>query len=702
MPPKTTPSARTLFYRPSAAQVEAAGDTLFRKFVNKRHNLLLRDYWELHRWSTDKVEQFWEALWSYGGIIGSFQPGKLFDPSFPMDKPNPNLINARMNFCENMLLSHSNARSNFPAVTAVTEPDPKLSHGTKEYLQSTFSKSYTFAELYNEVHRAAEALRSMGVTPGDRVATYAPSNAEAIVLLLATAAIGGVFSSCPAEFGVKATLDRLTQIEPKVLLTADEYRYNGKSYKIYPNLLEILEALPSVKNVIVVGQLQYCRSPAESLPRSPYGGKWQSWGEFVHQGAVAAKGQSEIDFYRGPAMAPLYVLYSSGTTGKPKAIVHTVGGMVLSSKLCNLLHYNFKAGDSFLQFSTLGWMMFNLATSTLGTGTTMVVYDGSPLKPLSILFDLVDHYQISVIGVSPRYLQTLDTAGYIPNDHHSLKSLVRIATAGSVLKADLYDWIRANLGKSVWINNASGGTDICNLFVGPVPSLAIYHSEMQAPILGMLLESWDDEGKPIIDGQGEMVISRPFPNAPLGFWGDDDGVRYKEAYYEAFSRPVWTQGDWIEVSSITGGVTIFGRSDGVLNPAGVRFGSSELYNVVEELREWVEDSIAVGQKILGGDERVILFVKPKGSKLTSQLQEKIRKAISKNLSPRHIPAKIIHCQKIPYTTNGKKLEVATKKLVNGVPLSKINITSAEDPEALKFFINHPELKIEGPVMKAKL
>ncbi|GAA5848329.1 hypothetical protein JCM8547_004479 [Rhodosporidiobolus lusitaniae] len=682
------PSVRTLFWQPDAQEVEDAPDTRFRKWLLENKGVKTRNYHELQRWSVGNSDAFWTAIYEYCGVVGErTDPNCLFDASKPMANYNPQLIRAKMNYAENMLLAHPYARSSHRALVSLIEP-AGLSASD---LDAAVTRSLSFEEFYQEVRVVAHALRTrFNVKPGDRVAAFSPSNAEAVIFCLATLAVGGVWSSAPSEFGVRAVLERLEQIEPVVLLSADSYRYNGKQLPIYPKLVEILEKLPSVKNVVVVGQLNKDREPREAFPQDRKGREWWTWNQTVEMGKAAP---TEISFHRGSAMDPVWVLYSSGTTGKPKAIVHSVGGMVLSQKMVHTLHNSIGPGDSQMTFSTLGWMMWNHMVGSLGVGCAVIAYDGSPFAPsASTIWALAEKLKITVLGLSPRYISTLEANGYSPKKEYDLKHVRQIQLAGSVLEGRLYDWMRENIHEK-----------ICNLFVGAVRSMPIYHGELTTISLGMDLESWDDDGNHAVDRQGDMVVCKPFPNMPIGFWplNEEGRARYRAAYYEAYPHKqpaVWTHGDWIEVSSLTGGVMVYGRSDGVLNPGGVRFGSSEIYSVVEKIEE-IEDCLAIGQKLPDGDERFVLFVKPVKAPLTTTVKDKIKASIRANLSTRHVPAVIVELAKIPYTTNGKRLEVPTKKLVNGVKYDSLNLSSAEDPECLRVFVNHPELVL---TVKAKL
>ncbi|KZO89781.1 acetoacetyl-CoA synthetase [Calocera viscosa TUFC12733] len=692
------PRVGDLFSVPSKEKIESSKVNTFRLFVNHRYGLSLRNVWDVHAFSVDRPQEFWQGLWDFLGFIGERIPGKpLFDSSKPIYETR-DTIHARLNWTENMLLAHSNARSHSRlAVISATEPvDGK----------PCFSVKWTWKQLHQDVLKASESLLKLGVKEGDRVAAYSPNNGEAVIMLLACAAIGAIWSSCPTDFGTKATLERLQQIEPVILLSADRYRYGGKVVPIYPKLEEIVKSLASsrLRHIVVVGQLDPTREPSEPL-RVPGNVKYHTWCGFLDTAKTLPK---EISFNRGSAMRPLWILYSSGTTGKPKAIVHTAGGMLLGIGASHSLHSNMGCETTYFQFTTLGWMMWNYQVSTLSLGCTIITFDGSPLKPLSVLWDLIDEHSATYLGISPRYLQVLLSSNYCPREKHSLKTLDTLGTAGAPVKPELYVFMDNEIKKDVFINNSSGGTDICSIFVGASISLPTYCGEIQMPAFGCRIEAWDDSGNRVPDGQeGNMVCVQPIPNEPLCFWNDPGDKRYRATYFEEYvENSIWYQGDWICIGKETKGINMLGRSDGVLNPAGVRFGSAELYAIVEQMKDEVDDCLAVGQKV-GFDERVILFVKtPNNQPLQQSTVKCIQDAIRSGLSNRHVPAVILQAPNLPYTANMKRCEVAVKKVVNGTPVDKVNRSAMANPEALDWFIDRPELRLDEAgvrdIVKAKL
>ncbi|KAK9896753.1 acetoacetyl-CoA synthase [Cystobasidium minutum MCA 4210] len=689
------------FWTPSEAEVEEASLTKFRQFVNDRHNLALRDYWELWRWSTGSPEEmndFWTAVWDFTGVVGEKGRAPLFNAAVPIYETRRFCTNARLNWAENMLLGHPHARSKeHLAVISLIEPaDAKASR--EQQAQQAHIRSLTFEDLYIEVAQAAGALRKLGVRQGDRVAAVTSNNAEAVVMVLATTAIGAIWSSVAPEFGVSSILERFVQLRPKVLLVCDRYRAAGKQHDVVPKMEEVVKALKPVglETVVIVGQLEKDRRPTGPSVNVD-GIRTIAWPDFLDRTA------NNVPFVRVLGNTPLWVLYSSGTTGKPKAIIHGHCGMVLAIKQGGPLHSALSEKDVHLQITTTGWMMWNHMVNHLCIGATILTYDGNPLVPNKlILFDFIERYKVTSFSLSPRYLQVLLQGNLRPNRSHKTSSLRSICSAGSPLKPDLYEYIKSAIGH-VYIQNVSGGTDVCAGLVGGCPVLPIYAGKIQCAWLGVALVAYGEDGSPVPQGgEGDLVIEKPMPFMPLGFLGDDaNDSRLKDAYFNHYSHTsVWYHADHVAIDE-NGGITMLGRSDGVLNPQGVRFGSAELYAVVEEMKDEVDDCIAIGQKTPDGDERVILFVKPMSAGgLDQKLVRRIQDAITAKLSRRHVPAKIIECPEIPYTVNGKRVEVAVKKIVNGTSPSKLNTSGLANAGALQWFVNLPELAF-SPVL-AKL
>ncbi|KAK4047059.1 hypothetical protein OIV83_005622 [Microbotryomycetes sp. JL201] len=650
------------WWEPTPSEIERAELTRFMRYCNGRFNLDMRDFWDLWRWSTSEADQmndFYTALWDWRRIQGDKGPAPLFDATRRIQDTHLHVPHARVNFAENVLLGHSSARSKSKlAIIARIEPPA----GSDYSKIPPAVRQLTYDELYLEVAQVASRFRSLGLGPGSRVAALTPNNAEAIVVLLAASSIGAIFSSVSPEFGAKSILERLTQFQPRVLLTSDYYRANGQDFGVLGKLLQIVPALRStgLTTVIIVGQLESNRQP--SCLAELDGVTVSSYFDFLDRSA------GPIRFERLPGCSPLWVLFSSGTTGRPKAIVHSAIGMLFAEGIA-AMHHGKSADDVLLQVTTTGWMMWNTVVMSLLNGSTVIAYDGNPFFPSkTTLFDLIDEHNVTYFSTSPRYLQLLLSGGFKPRQSHRLERLKLLACAGSPLKPELYDYIRDEI-KAVFIANSSGGTDVCGGIVAAVPTLPIYAGVIQGPMLGCAVAVYDDAANKIDLGEGDLVIERPMPNMPLGFLHDADRTKFLAAYFDHYQleRKVWYHGDHIAIDEHAG-YTMLGRSDGVLNPQGVRFGSAELYAVVEEFKEKVEDCIAVGQRMPDGDERVVLFVKPRGAnKLSAEL----------------------------YTANGKRVEVAVKKLVNGTSLSRINTGGLGNPAALDFFVNHPELDVNA-------
>lgn len=633
-------------WAPGPARVAGTNLTAYIEWLRVHGAGQFPDYAALHAWSISNREAFWSSIWDFCGVVGTKgtivvadgdrMPGAEFFPE------------ARLNFAENLL----RRRDDSPAVVAFTEPETGPGSG----------RTLTTRELYDQVSRCAQALRAAGVTKGDRVAGCLANVPEALVAALAAASLGAVWSSCSPDFGAQGVLDRFGQIEPKVFFAVAGYHYGGKYHDIRARVDEIVAKLPSVTTAVLIPD---------------------SWESFL-----APYAPSSISFEQVPFNHPLYVLYSSGTTGIPKCIVHGHGGTLLQHLKEHRLHTDIKPGDRVFYFTTLGWMMWNWLVTALASDATLILYDGSPFIPDgNRLFDLADRTGITVFGTSAKFISAVQKAGLRPHRTHSLASVQTITSTGSPLAAESFDFVYDSIKRDVHLASISGGTDIVSCFVGGQPNSPVWRGELQAAALGMAVEVWDADGKPLQTEPGELVCTAPFVSMPVGFWNDSDGRKYRAAYFERFPG-VWCHGDWMERTAHDGFV-IHGRSDATLNPGGVRIGTAEIYRQVEQLPDVVE-SLAVGQQ-WESDERVILFVRlHEGRTLDDALRRAIVSQIRANTSPRHVPAKILQVTDLPRTKSGKLVELAVRNVIHGrvVP----NVEALANPDALKQFRDLEELK----------
>ena len=628
----------------------------FRLFVNKKYAIELGNYRDLYNWSVNEINHFWEAVWSFGNPVVS----KHYDQVVNDDSKMPGakwFSGARLNFAENLL----SRRDNHTAI---------LSRG-----EGKEDRQISYIELYSEVEKMAAALREAGVKQSDRVAGFLPNIPEAVIAMLGAASLGAVWSSSSPDFGIKGVLDRFRQIEPKVLLATDGYQYNGKRINSLDKLKEILTELPSVEKVVVV--------PFESENPDLSGiNNGVLYGEFLPAEAPP------LEFAQLPFDHPLYIMYSSGTTGLPKSIVHGAGGTLLQHMKELRLHGDISDRETVFYFTTCGWMMWNWLVSNLALGATIVLYDGAPFHPdSSAMWQMAEEFGITVFGTSAKFIAACQGYGLVPKDRHNLSLIKTILSTGSPLVEESYDYVYTSIKEDVQLSSITGGTDIISSFAGGNATLPVYRGEIQCRALGMKVESFDDSGKPLINQKGELVCTRAFPSMPVNFWNDPDGSKFHNAYFSDYPG-VWTHGDYIVIND-HGGVIVFGRSDATLNPAGVRIGTAEIYRVVEAFPE-IEDSLAVGQQ-WEGDERVILFVKMnEGEQFGEELKKKLMDAIRSGCSPRHVPAKTVPAPDIPYTINGKKGEIAVKKILHGS--EALNKDALANPESLLFFSDLEVLK----------
>ena len=628
-------------WTPDPERAARSGMARFMRLAGKR------DYAELHRWSVEHGEDFWELVWKFCEVRGAPGLRRLINAGrMPGAQWFPE---ATLNFAENLLRERDAALA--------------ISFWGEDRVKRQLSRR----QLYDLVSRLAQALAAAGVAKGDRVAGYLPNLPESVAAMLATASLGAVWSSCSPDFGVQGVVDRFGQIAPKVLFCADGYFYGGKEFDLREKNAEILARLPSVGKCVQVG----------------YGG---GFGDFLAPFASRDIAFEQVEFNH-----PLLILYSSGTTGVPKCIVHGTGGTLLQHLKEHRLHSDVRPGDRLFYFTTLGWMMWNWLVSGLASGAALLLYDGSPFVGRGkLLFDLADAEGMTHLGTSAKFIDAIAKIDLKPKDTHRLDRLRVLLSTGSPLAAEGFDYVYSHVKEDLCLSSISGGTDIVSCFVLGNPLLPVWRGEIQCKGLGMAVEVFDEQGRSVEGEKGELVCTRPFPSMPVGFWNDPDGARYRAAYFEKFPN-VWRHGDWCEVTA-HGGIVIYGRSDAVLNPGGVRIGTAEIYRQVEQLEEVVE-AIVIGQDWPPRDPddvRVVLFVKLKeGLQLDEGLANRIRKRIRDNTTPRHVPAKIVQVADIPRTKSGKIVELAVRDVVHGRQVK--NVEALANPEALEQFRDRQEL-----------
>ena len=647
-----------LLWQPDTAVIEQANLTHYMRWLAAHKDVHPLTYHELWRWSVENIADFWESLWDYGNLTYS---QRWETPLGSREMPGADWFpGARLNYAENIFTRMTDER---PMMYYKAEDEPLV--------------GISWQSVHEQVSRLAEVLRQMGVQSGDRVVAYMPNVPETITAVLAVASLGAIWSSCSPDFGSRSVLDRFSQIEPKVLIAVDGYRYGGKTFDRRAVLAELLDALPSIQHTILVPFTEPSTAPLRDTVL---------WAEAL----AGVRPSPQMTFAQVPFDQPLWVLYSSGTTGLPKPIVQGHGGILLEHAKATIFHNDLKPGDRFFWYTSTGWMMWNYMLGSLLSGASIIVYNGSPGYPdLDALFELAEASGMTYFGTSAAFVNACMKAGLHPGQTHDLSRIRAVGSTGSPLTAEGFQWIYDNINRNLALESLSGGTDLCTAFVGGARILPIYAGEIQGASLGAKVQAFNEEGEPVVGEVGELVITEPMPSMPLYFWNDPEMIRYRESYFEMYPG-VWRHGDWISFNE-RGGCVIYGRSDSTINRQGIRMGTSEIYRVVESFDE-VVDSLIIDLELLGRESYMPLFVVLRsGIELDDALRGRIRQKLREEVSPRHVPNDIIQVEQVPYTLSGKKMEVPIRKILLGMDVQQAAKRGAmRNPESLAFFTHFAE------------
>lgn len=644
-------------WQPDSSRIQKANLTRFTQLINEKYGQTLSDYSSLYQWSIHNSEAFWSEMWDFGDIISQQKGTEILSDADKM----PGALwfpESRLNYAQNLLKFRDDTVA-------------MVFRGEKGQRQTI-----TYRELYLKVAQLAAGLKSAGVRPGDRVAGFVPNCIETVIAMLATASLGAVWSSCSPDFGINGVLDRFGQIKPKVLFTTDGYFYSKKTLNSLEPVEGILQKLPDIETVVVIPFVS--ETPDISAIRNGV-----MLDDFIDSEA------HEITFEQVPFNHPLYIMYSSGTTGVPKCIVHSVGGTLIQHLKEHILQTDIGRDDVLFYYTTCGWMMWNWLISGLATGCTLVLYDGSPFHPRpNILWNIAEQEKISVFGTSAKYIAALEKVGVKPRETHNLEHLKAVLSTGSPLAHESFDYVYRDIKSDLCLSSISGGTDIISCFALGCPTRPVFAGELQCRGLGMAVDIFDDNGQAVRGTKGELVCTKPFPSMPIGFWNDENGEKYHNAYFDSFDN-IWAHGDYAEITEHDG-LIIHGRSDAVLNPGGVRIGTAEIYRQVEKVDQ-VMESLCIGQD-WQDDVRVVLFVRMKdGFSLTDSIEKTIKETIRANTTPRHVPSKIIEIADIPRTISGKIVELAVRNVVHNRPVK--NTDALANPEALELYRDIPALQV---------